>query len=466
MAVLPGFLTRPREAPRSQYLFYQIALRLLIIALLFAVLNVGIIIAIYVQDEDDLGKDLIVNEAERIAEAIDWHTGALPTSFPALPEHAHLREAYALLTSTGAVLNAENKYDLPLDLAPPAATLETQLRRDNLGEGLFRLYGTRRFDHNGVQRWLVITMEGQGFKPFWPAVFKELREHAFVPMIPLALLLIVFNTFVVRRMLSPLEEIVTAVAAIGPTDPSRRLPLPSEPAEVRALVKAFNHAFDRLESLISTLRNFTADAAHELRTPLAIMTLSVNQLPDSALKHKLRADTAAMTRLVRQMLDLAQADALRIPPGARADLCEVAITVVEQLTPMAVHEGRHFEYSADGTPVIDGVPEMLERAVRNIVENALQYAPAGSVVAVHVGPGPTIAVRDRGPGISPEHLAQLCTRFWRGDRRRGDGAGLGLGIATRIVEGHAGHIEFRAQEGGGTEVLLHFGSGSTSITKA
>lgn len=447
------------EPSRRNGLFYQIAARLLLVALLFTGLNTLIILSMYVRDKDELGQDLLSTEAERIARLLDRTGGPRQSAAGAAVEG--LQTEFSVYDSSGALVLSSGAPSPPLPAAP-AATLRSLSQREDLGNDAFRLFGIRYVEKNGQPRWIVMSLSGQGFRPFLPAVLKELVDHAVLPLIPLAALLILFNTEVVRRMLSPLEKAVTAVDAIDPARIGRRLELPAGPAEVRKLIGAFNRAMDRMEGLIRTLGEFTADAAHELRTPLSIMTLSIGQLPDSETRRKLQADAAGMKRLVSQMLQLAQAEALRIPPESSANLAEVATSVIEQLTPMAVEQGRSIRLEVQAQPVIAGQADMLERALRNVIENGLAHTPAGTAVEVAVEPGASLTIRDHGPGIPPDQLAQVFKRFWRADRRR-PGSGLGLGIAARIVEAHGGAITIESAEGAGALVRMRFPAGGGEL---
>jgi signal transduction histidine kinase len=439
-----------RAGAGPQGLFYRIALRLVVVALLFTMVNAAIILTMYVRDRDELAQGLVSMQAERVARLLG---AAAPA---AADPGGGLQAAYRVFAGDGTTVLSYNPSGLPLPEAAPAPAVRSATQRDDLGGDAFRLAGTRRIERGGGQYWVVLTLSGHGFRPFLPAVLKELFDHALVPLLPLALLLMLFNTEVVRRMLAPLEQAVTAVDAIDPARIGQRLPLPDGPLEVRKLIGAFNRAMDRMEGLIRMLRDFTADAAHELRTPLSIMTLSIGQLPDSQTKRKLQADAAGMTRLVGQMLELAQAEALRLPPGATASLAEVATTVIEQLTPVAVGRKRSIRLEVLEQPVIAGQADMLERALRNVIENGLAHTPEGTAVEVQVGPGAAVSVRDHGGGIAPEHVSHVFKRFWRADRRSSAGSGLGLGIALRIVQAHGGTIEIGNAPGGGAQLRLAF----------
>ena len=172
---------------------------------------------------------------------------------------------------------------------------------------------------------------------------------------------------------------------------------------------AVNRALDRVERAIQALRQFTADAAHELRTPLASMTLTIERLPASVERQKLKDDAVAMSRLIGQMLDLARTDALDDMRQHRCDLHEIASRVAAEMAPVAVGAGRSIRYRNEGSSTVEGRGELLERAVRNLIENALTHTPPGTEVEVIVGPGREIKVRDHGAGI-PVELRQTSLR--------------------------------------------------------
>ncbi len=221
------------------------------------------------------------------------------------------------------------------------------------------------------------------------------------------------------------------------------------------LVRAINRALDRLAQAIHALRRFTADAAHELRTPLAAMMLTIERLPQSPEHRQLAEDAESMKRLIAQMLDLARADALDEARDGRTDLQELASRVAADLAPLALEQGRSLRYHNAGSSIVQGRKELLERALRNVVENALAHSPSGGEVEVIVGPAPAVQVIDQGPGIPAELREKVFERFWR-DERRSRGAGLGLAIAKRIMGACGGSISIGDAPGGGALVTLEF----------
>jgi signal transduction histidine kinase len=220
---------------------------------------------------------------------------------------------------------------------------------------------------------------------------------------------------------------------------------------------ALNKALDRMERAITQLRDFTADVAHELRTPLMVMTLTIDRLPDVPERTALRKDARGMSQLVTQLLDFAHADSLVVPNTMTADLRMISMEVVTQLTPVALEAGKEFHFNDYGTAMINGHPDAISRALRNIVENALKFAPADTVIDVSCGPGAILSVRDRGPGFPDSEPQKLLERFHRGQNPGGAGMGLGLNIVQSIMRAHRGAVDLQNAPNGGALVTLRFG---------
>jgi two-component system OmpR family sensor kinase len=434
-------------------LFYQIWVRLLLVTAAFVLINTSIVIAMYARDRPTLASDMITIEAERVAEHLRHGDGAPADHNGA---SAVLAKAMVVYDRNSQQIYLDNPGNLPLGEAGFSLDLHEETSREERGDQ-FYVSGMRRHVVDGEPVWIGIAVSGRGFRPFLPAMLRELRQHVLLPTIPLSLLLLAFNIVVVKRMLAPLQKAATEVNDLHPSLVGRRLQVPETPREVRALIGAINRAIERLEHAIGSLKDFTADAAHELRTPLAVMTLSIERLPASEVRDKLRHDVAAMTRLVNQMLDIAHADALEVPEDARADLEQVARKLVSDLFPLAVGSGHAIDFHSHGPEPVKGLADMIERALRNLIQNALAHAPPQSAIDVLVGPGPRVEVRDQGPGI-PENVREFAqTRFWRQQRDRSSpGAGLGLAIVRSIMEAHGGRLEITDTAGGGASVSLVF----------
>lgn len=286
--------------------------------------------------------------------------------------------------------------------------------------------------------------------------FEELWDHAgwIVALVFVAVVIVIYVT--VRASLATVAAAAREAAAIGPRSLDRRIATTGVPIEVRPLVEAFNNALDRIGESYRRQREFTANAAHELRTPLAVLRAHVDSLADRTVAQALDTDLVRLDRLVGQLLRLARADELRIPDGSRAELNAVAIETAALMAPGAIAEGKSVAVNEAAEPVaVFGDAGQIGIALRNLIENALRATPKGTTVEVTVDPAGALAVADAGPGVSADIRGKMFERFWRDDPST-EGAGLGLSIVGRIVEAHDGRIDVTDAPGGGAVFTLHF----------
>ncbi len=273
--------------------------------------------------------------------------------------------------------------------------------------------------------------------------------------IPILLSLLVIDVSIFRGALSPLLMASEMAEKIGPERTDVRLPLDAMPKEVRPLVQTINEALDRLERGFMLQREFTGDAAHELRTPLSILQARIDTIPDKPIAKELSRDIARMKRVVSQLLDIAELEAFKVGPEEIADLKAVCVEAAGFVAPLAVAEGKQILLEAPETPVpVNGNAEVLFRAVRNIAENAIRHTPKGGTVTIAVRPEGQVSIADEGPGIPDAERKQIFQRFWRKDRRGSAGAGLGLSIVKRIMDAHRGEIVTGNRREGGCVFTL------------
>lgn len=330
--------------------------------------------------------------------------------------------------------------------------------------------------------WRVMSLPTRGYvvQVAQPFAVREQRAVALAleTLKPLGLMLPVLGVaiwLIVGAQLRPLDRVAASVRERKPDalDPLAETGLPDE---IRPLVSALNDLLARLRAAIDAQQAFVADAAHELRTPLTAVRLQA-QLADKATEPAEKAEAFAQlrggidraARLVEQLLNLARheaAPALHEP----VSLLALAQDVVADLTPVA--EARRQDLGlADSTPVtVEGDPSALRMLLRNLVDNAIRYTPAGGRIDVSVGRSigvPWLRVTDTGPGIPPEDRERVFNRFFRRAGSGAPGTGLGLAIVHTIVRQHGALIDLDDNPaGGGLRVTVRFPAAADEIRSA
>jgi signal transduction histidine kinase len=275
--------------------------------------------------------------------------------------------------------------------------------------------------------------------------------------VPILLLLLVIDVVIIRRTIKPIIGASALAQRIGPSSTDLRLPEAGMPLEVLPLVRAVNQALDRLEEGFRNQREFTADAAHELRTPLAILRTQIDMIRDRDLAQSLRADVENMSRLVNQLLEISELETAEIDPDETADLVAVSAEIAAFLAPLALSRNKTVAVSGTSGPVsVRGNADTLGRAVRNLVENALAYTPVGTAVEITIDPTGILRVSDSGPGVPAADREYIFRRFWRRDRRGTGSSGLGLAIVAQIAEMHGATVSIGDNPEGGALFTLHF----------
>jgi len=314
------------------------------------------------------------------------------------------------------------------------------------GEGkLWRFYGFIEEEHD----YFVVVGQNHSARD---RVATELALHLLIPMIVGLPLMALGVWWAVGRALRPLDRTAGAVARMSPETLE---PVGGEgalPSEIAPLVTAIDRLIGRVHEALENERRFTADAAHELRTPLAALKVQAQvagRTEDADARRKaldqVTLGVDRMTHLVEQLLTLA-----RLQPEAAArecssqDLARIAQDVCAALASSALARRRTLALDAQAAPVC-GNAVWLEVLLRNLVDNALRYSPEGGCVEVRVGTragASVVSVMDDGPGMTASERQSLSARFARGQGTQGEGVGLGLSIVRRVVDLHGGTIEF------------------------
>jgi heavy metal sensor kinase len=391
-------------------------------------------------------------------------------------------DAYLVLDGSGAVVIASGSEAAKLSQAaavtnalrgvPGAGTTSTGMRRSR-GWRRWRVASQPILAHGKVAAVILVAHDlGE---------LDEVMERLsliLLALMPLALLAAGAGGYALAgRALAPVDQITRAANEISEQDLSGRLPVATKD-ELGRLATTFNALIERLQQALERQRQFTADASHELRTPLAIIRAVTSQKLmrhrepeeyEEALRHIDEA-AAYMTKLATHLLTLARADAGHAPSlrGApalereRLDLTELLEHVASQVGEAS---GRSIPVHSPGPVYGLGDPMRLTELFLNLLENATQHTPPDGMVEVRVGTegaSITVAVRDTGAGIPPEHLPHIFERFYRVDTARAreeGGAGLGLAIARWIAEGHGGGIRAESEPGRGTTMTVTLPAG-------
>ncbi len=272
-----------------------------------------------------------------------------------------------------------------------------------------------------------------------------------------------------RTALAPVDRMAAAADQITATRLDRRLEAPNPDDELGRLARTLNGMIARLERSFGEIRRFTADAAHELRTPLAVMrnaaevVLRASRDPEQYRRvlEEMLEEIERLTRLVEQLLFLCRGDAGLVPSSGRpVRLGALIEEVAEHMRAVAEARGLALTVTGAAPCPVRGDEDQLRRLLFNLLDNAIKYTPSGGTIAVRVTcpDGRTqVEVADTGIGIAPEHLEHLFERFYRVDPARGresDGTGLGLAICRSIAEAHGGTIAVESAVGRGTRVTL------------
>ncbi len=259
-------------------------------------------------------------------------------------------------------------------------------------------------------------------------------------------------------------------AMVGPSNPGARIATQRLPGELRPLVDAVNGALDRLAEAYEAEQRFVADAAHELRTPLAVLSLRLQRakLDGSADWDAIGTDLAQVSRLASQLLDLARKEHSRqTDPGALgpvANLSRIAREAAAAIVPLAEESGRVLEVELPGSLRVRGRPDELREMVRNVLENALVHGQGtirlvGQAVAQNGGKQAWITVSDQGPG-APAGLGEAVFDRFRKGSPGSIGHGLGLAIVREVVRGHGGLVGFVPGSGCQVRIMLPLAEGA------
>ncbi|WPB59148.1 sensor histidine kinase [Xylophilus sp. GOD-11R] len=366
------------------------------------------------------------------------------------------KSAWSMSDDVGRVLQGEAW----LESAAPGTREPEFLSREHEGV-LYRIVSLRIVSPAGD--FVMQLADGSDPRQDWG---RAILIRALLPNLILLVLAAFAMQWAVRQALQPLLDLKDAVESRSPRDLS---PLAEGPApeEVRPLVQSLNRLFGLVNAQSDSQRRFVADAAHQLRTPLAALQSQVEAWAHAAGNDgvrlqaqdvgRMRDATRRTSQLAHQLLALSRADAhaLHGQAGAPVDLRALCHVMIE--LHFAYAADRHVDLGLDCEPVsLVGQEWLLREMLSNLVDNAVRYTPSGGTVTVRCRAGQdadgrplaVLEVEDDGPGIAPEERGRVLERFYRVRGTTGEGTGLGLAIADEIARSHGSRLQLEAGEGG------------------
>ena len=366
---------------------------------------------------------------------------------------AYGRYVYAVLDEAGRVLFSSLTDAAPVFPDDPRAAQTTYLQTTHHGTVVSG--ASVRVVIDGRPVWIEAAEELSHRDVLIDDVVADFFHRVAWITLPILLVLFVIDIAIFRGAIRPLLRASQMAARIAPAHIDVRLPVDDIPSEILPLVVAVNSALDRLEHGFRLQREFTADAAHELRTPLAILRARIDTLTNQEVARTLHRDFERMSHIVSQLLEIAELETLVVDPAEKADLRDAAAEIAAFLAPLALSQKKEIMLSGASGPVwVKGNGDMLQRAIRNLAENAIKHAPEATTVEIEVSTDGTLRVLDRGPGVPPAERTMVFQRFWRRDRRQAEGAGLGLSIVQRIAEAYGATVMVDNRPGGGAAFAL------------
>lgn len=269
----------------------------------------------------------------------------------------------------------------------------------------------------------------------------------------LSLVLIIAIPLTLRRALRGLDKVAKEAAMIDVDQPGMRLTPYEIPLEMQPLVAAFNDALVRLDDGIERRQRFMADAAHELRTPIAILQTRVELLSSSPERTQLMLDVARLSNLADQLLDLQRIDIGR-SRFETFDLVKLGAEATAEMAPLVIASQDEIAFESDVETVpVSGDKVAMTRAVTNLIQNAITHAGKSARITVKVAGDGTLTVDDNGPGIDPSQRAKIFEPFYR-VKPSTRGAGLGLNLVQEIVLRHKGTIKVGQSPNGGAAFTI------------
>lgn len=437
-----------------------ITVRLVLAALVAIVLQITIVVARAYLDENDLNRSYVTREAYRLSRILRANVPNPRLKASVIPAHYTGANtafyAFRVLREDGSEI-AERNSAILAEISPwkprPSRTQDLWLLDLDTQKKLYVAGGLRQ-KIDGHDVWIEIATLGDPDRVYLGIVAAEVLDDVWIPMMPLVVLLLGVAILSIRHSLRGLERAAAEADLISPLDTTRRFDVSDMPKEAASLAIAINGLLDRVGTLVKAQRLFIARAAHELRTPLAVIMLELGRIPDARVR-RLEDDVRGMGETVDRLLTLARLESIEGPETAEIDVGHLAEEIVARLRSWAESHGHAVRLHVQPPARVLGDVIAIREAIRNLIDNAVKHTPAGASIDVTVGPGGRIMVEDSGPGLPSEQVSDLMQPFKKGNDAT-EGAGLGLAIVRQAVDLHQGRLTIESSACGGARFILQF----------
>jgi len=449
---------------RHASLFHLVFRRIAAFAALAMVIQFSVVAFEYWTDETKLVRKVITSESDAFARGIQQDAEALSFALPA-DLKSRYRPANSLkeLEANGyfVLLNDTDGALVFTNCDNPAC--QTVLKHDtsHMPDFWFHMLapgkplsfvGGRRIVLSGEEFQVSIGVFNDPAGLIYVALWEEMKSHMLLPMSIMLLLIVGATTLSIRAALRPVLRASELAARTDHNTTSLQLDTSGMSQEIAQFSEVINRNFRRINELITGQKLFASAISHEIRTPVSIVRLELEQI-DHPRARKAIEDLDGLTHLLNQLTMLAKLDAVDPESFVGVDLADLVEGVVSDMVPFVYARSKTIEFENDHGGHVVGLPYLLENLVRNLVENSVKHTPAGTHIIVKAGPGAVLSVSDDGPGV---HLPAVQSGVVTGHLKLGDGLGIGLNIITRIASIHAAEFTLDSRPGEGTCATIRF----------
>ncbi len=363
---------------------------------------------------------------------------------------------YRVSDTTGQVIASSNEALFPSN--GPVNNL-TRLRPDSWirhepDQSKFYFTGGRKFLVAGAPVWIEYVTAGDPAGQRYGALWMDLVEDVWIPVLPTILLLASFAILSVRAALRPLEEASLIAEKLVPPYAGQLPSIKQLPLEANRFYVTINNLLEKFSNLLSSQDKFISNAAHELRTPLGIMLLEVGKITGQRAR-RLEDDIEIMTGTINRLLGLASMDAIKIEDLTTIDLVSVVSKVSEHVDPLLQKNNCTLLLRDQQPKLFKSQLFTVRDAIVNLIENAIKHSPNGTQIIATCGPGSCVTIEDNGPGFPSGDFENYLEPFHRGNTTA-DGSGLGLAIVKKAAELHGGNVKICTSSTGGALVQICF----------